>query len=87
MVERAGYREIFVPLNAGNGSNTGVAIEIAGLRGDLKVIAYGNFVMADATVEIGEHGGSLVSDDGSFKVGACEAAYGFVGTPRGFDAQ
>jgi len=34
MVERVGYREIFVPLNAGNGSNTGVAIEIARLRGE-----------------------------------------------------
>jgi len=53
MVERAGYRKIFVPLIAGNGSNTGVAIETAGLRGDLKVIAYGNFVMADAAIEVG----------------------------------
>src|SRR6266480_3928798 len=77
MEERAGYREIFVPLNAGNGSNTGVAIEIAGLRGDLRVIAYGNFVMVDATVEVSEQGRGFVTDDGGFEVGAGEVADGF----------
>ena len=85
MVERAGYREIFVPLNAGNGSNTGVAIEIAGLRGDLRVIAYGNFVMVDATVEVSEQGGGFATDDGGFEVGAGEVADGFEGTPQGFN--
>ena len=84
-MKRVGYREIVVPLKAGNGSNTGVAIEIARLRGDLRVIAYGNFVMADATVEVGEHGGGFGRDDGGLEVGACEVADGFVGMPRGFD--
>jgi len=51
----------------------------------LQDIPNGNFVMADATVEIGEQGGSLVSDDGGFEVGAGEAADGFEGTPGGFD--
>src|ERR1700682_3228231 len=51
----------------------------------LQDIPNGNFVVTDATVEIGEHGGSLVSDDGGFKVGAGEVADGFEGTPSGFD--
>ena len=41
--------------------------------------------MTDATVEIGEQGGRVVSDDGGFEVGACEVADGFDGTPCGFD--
>jgi len=50
------------------------------------VIAYGNFVMPDAAIEVGEQGGGFARD-GGFEVGAGEVADGFVGTPRGFDAQ
>ena len=41
--------------------------------------------MADAAVEGGEQGGSLVGDDGGFEVGAGEGADGFEGAPGGFD--
>src|SRR5256886_174753 len=41
--------------------------------------------MADATVEAGEQGGSLVGDDGCFEVGTGEVADRFEGTPGGFD--
>src|SRR5258706_14597959 len=51
----------------------------------LQDIPNGNFVVTDATVEIGEQGVSPVSDDGGFRVEACEVADGFEGTPRGFD--
>src|SRR5260370_40718069 len=68
MVERAGYREIFVPLNAGNGSNTGVAIEIARLRGDLRAIAYGKepivFVWCAPGLDGDEAGAEACGDRG-----------------------
>ncbi|SRR6266850_5672390 len=51
----------------------------------LQDVPNGNFVVTDATVEIGEQGVSPVSDDGGFRVEACEVADGFEGTPRGFD--
>src|SRR5260370_14503814 len=41
--------------------------------------------MADAAVEAGEQGGSLVGDDGGFEVGASEGADGFEGAPGGFN--
>ena len=63
----------------------GAATEIAGLRGDLSVIGYGNFVVADAAVEVGEQGGGFVGDNSGFEVGAGEVADGFEGTPSGFD--
>ena len=52
--------------------------------GVLHGIRNGNFVMADAAVEIGEQGGNLVSDDSGFEVWACEIADGIERTPGGF---
>jgi hypothetical protein len=52
---------------------------------DLQGIRNDNFVVPDATVEINEQGGSLVSDDGGFEVGAGEVADGFEGMPGGLD--
>src|SRR5260370_25784298 len=41
--------------------------------------------MADAAIEAGEQGGSLVGDDGGFEIGAREGADGFEGAPGGFN--
>src|SRR6266852_3039303 len=41
--------------------------------------------MADAAVEAGEQGSSLVGDDGGFEVGAGEGADGVEGAPGGFN--
>lgn len=49
----------------------------------LQGIPNSNFVVTDATVEIGEQGGGLVGDHGGFEVGAGEVADGFEGTPGG----
>src|SRR6266403_484742 len=41
--------------------------------------------MADAAIETGEQGGSLVGDDGGFEVGTGEIVNGVEGVPGGFD--